>query len=156
MPRQAKPDGSTRVVRSHKHEYIWEKRDGKWRLQHRLVMEDKLGRPLATREHVHHMNGDTLDNRPENLTLVSPRAHAKHHKPERKPVRPRIKCARDGCRNSMPASEGKRYCSAKCRFYATRVTVTCPACGGRFIAYRSQRRRFCSRTCARKYEASTR
>jgi len=150
MARTPKPDGSTRVVRSHKREYIWEKHNGKWVLQHRLVMERKLGRKLTPHEHVHHVDEDGLNNDPDNLELKTPRAHKKHHKPELKPVRPRTKCARDGCRNTIAASEGKKYCSVKCRFYATHVTVTCRYCGERFIAYRSERRRYCSRTCARK------
>lgn len=37
--------------------------------EHRLVMARKIGRPLTSEETVHHINGNTLDNSPDNLQL---------------------------------------------------------------------------------------
>lgn len=41
----------------------------RYRPEHHLVMEAKLGRPLLKTEVVHHIDGDRLNNAPENLRL---------------------------------------------------------------------------------------
>jgi len=50
-------------------------------LEHRWVMEKKLGRSLKKNEIVHHKNGVRNDNREENLEVMSTKGHHKGSEP---------------------------------------------------------------------------
>lgn len=50
--------------------------------QHRLVMEQQIGRYLASEEVVHHKNRVRTDNRPENLEIHTRQSHGMEHAEE--------------------------------------------------------------------------
>jgi hypothetical protein len=60
--------------------------DGKNHLEHRVVMARAIGRPLQRTEHVHHINGKKLDNRIENLEILTASEHTRKHHPRIYPI----------------------------------------------------------------------
>lgn len=54
-------------------------------LEHRMVMEEYLGRKLESSEIIHHKNYNKLDNRVENLMMVTRQEHIKIHPPTWRP-----------------------------------------------------------------------
>jgi len=51
-----------------------------WNYTHRTVAANKVGGTIYSGMQVHHINGIKTDNRPSNLTILSPSAHASIHK----------------------------------------------------------------------------
>jgi hypothetical protein len=92
---RSKPHGSRRIKEIYNKRY-WEiKVPGRrrWMLEHRWIMEQRLGRPLTRDEHVHHRDDDGLNNGlhadgRDNLQLLT---HGEHSSLTNKDA-PRIQC----------------------------------------------------------------
>ena len=69
------PDGSGCVFKGYKILTI----SGRQIYEHRYVMEKHLNRKLNPKEIIHHINGNGLDNRIENLIVESQSKHASDH-----------------------------------------------------------------------------
>lgn len=63
--------------------------ENKGRLQHVIIMEEKIGRRLFSNECVHHKNHIRDDNRIENLQLMTRSEHSRHHAKENNSKRTR-------------------------------------------------------------------
>jgi HNH endonuclease len=59
--------------------YRYVSRAGKKIAQHRLIVEEREGRPLRSDELVHHVDHDRLNNAPENLVILSRSEHQRLH-----------------------------------------------------------------------------
>lgn len=96
--------------------------------EHREVMAQKLGRPLRSDEHVHHIDGDRSNNDPTNLELLTPSEHAKRHASE--PEMLELACllcgaaflrmAKDERGNRRKGRAGP-YCGKRCAGRASRA-----------------------------------
>ena len=130
-------------------------------LEHRLVMEEKLGRFLEKRERVHHIDHDTTNNNPDNLMLFeSQSAHISHEFAQKRHTKyVSLRCAKCGKRFDRLLSHmkgKKQYCSEECRLTSyvpplrTLITVTCPVCGKSFERQkkRVKSNSCCSHSCA--------
>ena len=120
---------------------VWGKNQERY--EHRVVMESILNRPLSNTELVHHKNGNPLDNRPDNLELVSRLEHNRLHGDGQL-----LQCSRCGAQHwynpSMLAKMNSSDSGYLCRRCALKhlYTKRCKRCGCEFQG--GMQSRFCS------------
>ena len=76
---------------------------------HRHVASLKIGRWLTSKEHVHHIDGDRLNNNPTNIQVMSLSEHAKTHRPS-----PMTKFCSECGKEFIPSCSRVRYCGYVC------------------------------------------
>lgn len=113
------------------HGYMQRTVDGQRKLEHVLIVEAALGRPLPPGAEVHHVNEDRSDNRPENLVICPDRQyHMILHARQR---------AQDVCGNA-----NWKKCSV-CKQYDDPVNMTGRASRGQLL------NTFYHKACAAEY-----
>jgi hypothetical protein len=69
--------------------------DNKNKLEHRVVVENHIGRKLLRQEVVHHINGIKKDNRLENLLIMNIKDHTRLHQEYLPKIKICIECGKE-------------------------------------------------------------
>jgi len=131
--RRVKSDGTRRA-------FVKVAEPNVWRFRAHVVWELANGRTVEKGMYVHHVNGDKLDDRPENLLLIEPSAHLAGHVKD---------THNDAQRTGLVAAWARR-----------RETRTCVKCGSAFSGVIGKAQDTCKKcrhkVASEKYKAKMR
>jgi hypothetical protein len=99
-------------------------------LEHRIVMENKLGRLLGKNEVVHHIDENKRNNDPDNLELKTRSDHTKHHK--QGTAKPLVNLICPYCKKAFARRRGQTYLVKK-----TKNTFCSRSCNGKYAEQKS-------------------
>lgn len=130
--------------------YVKVRIDGKYYFEHRILMEQHLGRKLQPWESIHHINGIKDDNRIENLEVI----HITRHLPDRHPLltwgkRGATECSQCKTTEFPHKSHGlcKRcYEKSREKDYRRPESRSCNWCGTEYRPFKRDSK-FCSKSC---------
>ena len=122
---------------------------GKYILEHRFLMENKIGRRLTNQEHVHHIDGDKSNNSLNNLMLLTINEHARIHGDERK-GKPRVCIQKYEILKELPAPNKIGMIVSILPEYRTYITSKCLICDFLFWHRKDRKTKYCSATCGLK------
>lgn len=104
-------------------------------LEHRYVMSEFMGRPLASDEIVHHKDEDRGNNDISNLEIMTPSQHGTHHsKPAQVMTLICKKCGKEVFRSARQVNGKRLFCSRSCSasFYGRGERETLPHGYGKY------------------------
>ena len=81
--------------------------------EHRHIMQELLGRKLGRFEYIHHINGDKMDNRIENLVVMCGQEHAIEHNQKYPISKKCVVCGKEFIPHKTKRERAKT-CTIKC------------------------------------------
>lgn len=94
-------------------------------LEHRIVMENYLGRLLDKNEVVHHKDGNKKNNNIDNLEIMSQKEHASLHGKNYGHQMVLLKCPWPECQKIFPIRKNKSFLIKKNKYQCTCCSNSC-------------------------------